>query len=213
MKQYTLILALSGILSLSAYATAHNTVPLPPKQISAVAGHYSSTYGYVHVKPAQGSVFTNFNGRRITVVKKSDGFYYSTLKLIGTIPITLRMSLAKVNGLQRVSLNKRTSKKVVAQQFKATPISSEWMSRLGEYRARAINGHSKITSVKFETQNGVVLIRLNSSKYAYPLIIKKGNRLVRPTIGRARQRHIEVWPRRDSLAAIIGNVRFVLEKR
>lgn len=212
MKKRILVLILSSILSLSAYAATLSVVPLAPKLINTIAGHYSSTYGYVHVKPKQNGVFTDFRGRRITGVKKSDGFYYTTFKLIKFIPISLRMSLDKVNGFHRVSLDRHGTTKVVAQQFTPTPISPEWMSRLGEYRAKAINGNSKITKVKFEIQNGVVLIRMNNNKYAYPLIVKKADRLARPTIGRPRQRHIEVWSEGKSLAAVIGNIRFRLDK-
>lgn len=212
MKKQILVLIVLGMLSLSAYAASLNVVPLPADKINAIAGHYSSTYGYVHVKPNQNGVFTHFRGRRVNGVKKSDGSYYSTFKIVGLIPISLRMSLEIVNGLHRITLDRHGSKKVVAQQFKATPISPDWTTRLGEYRIKAINGKSKFYKAKFETQNGVVLIRLNNSKYAYPLVAQKAGKLVRPSIGRARQRNIEVWPQGKSLAAVIGNIRFRLEK-
>jgi len=211
MKRRILTLII-GALSISAYAATLRVVPLTANELNAIAGHYSSTYGYVHVKPGKHGVFTNFNGRRISSVKKSDGHYYSTFKLIGLIPISLRMSLDKVNGLHRVSLDRHKVKKVVGQQFKPTPVPAAWTPRLGEYRATAVNGKSKIYKVKLETQQGVVLIRLNNSKYAYPLVTKGASRLVRPTIGRPRQRHMEVWPEGKSLAAIVGNIRFRLEK-
>lgn len=221
MKQCILTLALSGFVSLSAYAGTLNVVPLSADKIQAIAGHYSSTYGYVHVKPSQNGVFTDFKGRRITGVKKSDGFYYSTFRVAGIFPISLRLSLHRVDGLHRVSLSRHSSNKVVAQQFKATPISPQWMARLGEYRAKAVNGASKIAKVSFEMQQGVMLMRLNNGKYAYPLIsqtatkqaVQKAEKLVRPTIGRPKQRTMEVWPEGQSLAAVIGNVRFKLDKR
>jgi len=211
MKRLIFSLITIGALSLSAYAAPLTVVPLPANELNAIAGHYSSTYGYVHVKPDKQGMFTHFNGRRITGVKKSDGYYYSTLKLIGLIPISLRMSLDKVNGLHRVTLN-RPVKKIVAQQFKPTPLPAAWTTHLGEYRAKAVNGKSKIYKVKLETQGGIVLIRLNNSKYAYPLVMRKTNKLVRPTIGRPRQRHMAVWPEGKSLAAVVGNIRFRLEK-
>ena len=212
MKRRIFTLISLGIFSLTTYAATLSVVPMPASESKSIAGHYSSTYGYVHVKPDRHGVFTNFNGRRVTGVKKSDGHYYSTFKLIGLIPISLRMSLDKVNGMHRVTLDRHSVKKVVGQQFRPTPIPPTWLQRLGEYRVKAINGKSKISRVKLETQEGVVVIRFNNGKYAYPLVTQKANKLVRPTIGRPKQRHMEVWPEGKALAAIIGNIRFRLEK-
>lgn len=212
MKRRVITLIALSIFSLSAYAAALRVLPMPASESKSIAGHYSSTYGYVHVKPHQHGVFTNFNGRRVTGVKKSDGHYYSTFKLIGLIPISLRMSLHKVNGMNRVTLDSHAVKKVVGQQFKPTPIPQQWLSRLGEYRAKAINRKSKISRVRLETQEGVVLIRFNNEKYAYPLVTQMPNKLVRPTIGRPKQRHMKVWPEGKTLTAVIGKTLFKLEK-
>ncbi|MGB1309743.1 MAG: hypothetical protein ACPG47_00960 [Leucothrix sp.] len=212
MGNQILLLLSVCIISASTYAASLQTVPMPSTELNAIAGHYSSAYGYVHVKPNQHSVFTDFNGRRITGIKKSDGYYYSTFKLIGFIPISLRMSLDKVNGLHRVSLNEPSNKKIVGQQFRPTPISPYWQNRLGKYRVTTISGNARITRAQITAQDGILLIRLNNGKYAYPLVAQKPNKLVRPTIGRPQQRQMALWPEGNALAAIIGNTRLRLDK-
>jgi len=182
-------------LDLSAKSTLH-AVDFTAKELRDIQGHYSSIYGYLHVRVNGKSVNTRYDGKYIQLIKKSDGRFYARYKFLWIFPISIgkmSFSLKKTaKGKLQVIMHTNKTQQIVAQKFQARPIPAAWKKRLGNYKATNIKGNANIYKIRLAIQNGVLVSFTNNLNSPYPLIATSNTQLISPSAGHNNNRAINI---------------------
>lgn len=202
-------------LKLSAYSSSHVT-SFSKKELKTIQGHYSTIYGYLKINVKGRYVSTNFDGKHIQLMKKSNGHFYPKYKLLRIFPINLgdmSFSMKKIKGKNQILMhenNKRT--KVVAQKFEATAVPKVWKQRLGKYKASLIKGRSKIKQIRLAIKNSVLVAYINKISNPYPLLALSGTKIYSPSAGHNSNQDISISSNKNRLNLIYGKNSLMLKK-
>ena len=202
-------------LNLSAKTSLHY-VNFTAEELNNIQGHYSTVYGYLHIRVKGKSVNTRYDGKYIQLLKKSDGHFYARYKFLWIFPINIgKMSFTlkkTAKGKIQVVMHENNRHKVVAQKFVATPIPAAWKKRLGIYKATRLKGHSDIKKIRLAIQNGVLVSFSNNLNSPYPLIAKSNTQLVSPSAGHNYDRSIKISIAKQAIILEFDNNKIKLTK-
>ncbi len=183
------------LITSSSFAAPLHKVDFSADELQQFSGHYSSVFGYIHVQ-ANGNKLTTFaDGKRIYLVKKSDGKIYPVYKLLEIFPLKLgdiSLSIKAVEGKQRVVLYEKGESHLIAEKFNNRPIPNSWKPLLGQYQAEVVKGKSTIKTVHLKQINGVLLASINHGTTHYPLISLSPTHVSLPDTGNKKSLTIQI---------------------
>ncbi|MEE9445096.1 MAG: hypothetical protein V3V19_05475 [Cocleimonas sp.] len=206
-------------LSLSAKASLHQ-VDFSPQELKIIQGHYSTIYGYLYIQVRGKQVSTNFDGKYIQLVKKSNGRFYPRYKLLKLIPISLgSMSFSLNNninnnkGENQILMHQRNKKtQTVAQKFTASVVPNLWKQRLGKYKATLLKGDSKIKKIRLAIKRGVLVAYINKISNPYPLLALSASKIFSPSAGHNSDQPISILANKTGLNLNYADNKLILKK-
>lgn len=187
------------------------------QELKDISGHYSTIYGYLYINVVGRYVSTNFDGKHIRLIKKSNGRFYPHYKFLGIFPIKvsdLSFSLKSKNGKRQIQMHNKGEKnsQTVAQQFKATAIPQFWKQRLGRYKATLIKGDSDIKNIRLAIKSGVLVAYINKITKPYPLLASSASNLTSPSAGHNQSQAIKIVSSAKNITLQFDNNRLRLNK-
>jgi len=108
-------------------------------ELRAYTGRYATFAGVVTVREESGHLSTEFMGKKLRLVPRSDGMFGLRYKLLGLIPISLgeldRVGIgrAKVSGREIVMARVGGEEVLAGERIETVPIPESWLKRVGEY--------------------------------------------------------------------------------
>ena len=194
------------LLQFSVFAsTASHQVPFSEQELKNIQGHYSTVEGYIFIRVKRKQVSTNYKGKYIQLIKKSDGHIYPIYRFLKIFPIDLgefSFSLRVNQGKKQLLIHRNNKKtEVVAQQFKTKAIPKRWKERLGKYKTTLLKGKSRIKRIALRIKNGVLVAYINSDENPYPLLALSSSQIVTPATGyrKIQQINITFQPNKNTL--------------
>ena len=211
----TLIYFLLLPLNLSANASLHH-VNFTAEELKNIQGHYSTVYGYLHIRVRGKQVNTRYNGKYIQLIKKSDGHFYPRYKFLWVFPISIgnmSFTLKKTSrGKTQIVMHEKNTNRIVAQKFTPKPVPAAWKKRLGTYKATRLKGNANIKKVRLRIQNGVLVSFTNNLTSPYPLVAKSDTQLTSPSAGHNNDRAIKISIAKRSIILEYENNKLKLTK-
>ena len=211
----TLIYFLLAPLNLSANASLHH-VNFTTEELKSIQGHYSTVYGYLHIRVRGKHVNTRYDGKYIQLIKKSNGHFYPRYKFLWIFPIrigNMSFTLKKTSrGKTQIVMHEKNTRKVVAQKFVEKPVPAAWKKRLGTYKATRLKGNANIKKVRLTIQNGVLVSFTNNLTSPYPLVAKSDTQLTSPSAGHNNDRAIKISIAQRSIILEYENNKLKLTK-
>lgn len=213
---FYLLLVPLNLLAKSPTSSTLHYVNFTAEELKNIQGHYSTVYGYLHIRVNGKSVNTRYDGKYIQLIKKSDGHFYARYKFLWIFPVSIgKMSftLKKTHkGKIQIVLHNKNKSTIVAQKFTATPIPAAWKKRLGNYKATNLKGNAKIYKVRLAIKNGVLVSYSNNLSSPYPLIAKSDTQLISPSAGHNSDRSIKISITKQAIILEYDNNKIRLTK-
>ena len=157
--------------------TATKTPGFTAAELQQLRGHYSTSYGYYYVTSKNNVGITRSEGKRIYLIKHSDGRIYPVYKLLGFIPLKpsdTAFTLEQRRGRLMVIMHSIEKGKAVAEEigekFAPVKIGADWLRRTGRYKVRLVNGKSNLKTLHLKTKNHVFLASMNNDPTDYPFL-------------------------------------------
>lgn len=197
-------------------------VEFTPLELKTIQGHYSTIAGYVFIQVKGKQVSTEINGKKIQLIKKSDGRIYPQYKLLRLFPISLGSATFSVkphkNGTRIIMYQndkKRKTKtvRIVAQKFNPLSIPKLWKQRLGHYKAVLVKGKSKIRKIRLAIKRGVLVAYINKLQSPYPLLALSTRQLFSPSAGHNKDQKITIASIKNKLSLKYGNNHLMLQRQ
>ncbi len=188
-------------------------VDFTAQELKNIQGHYSTIYGYVYINVKGKYVSSNFDGKHIQLVKKTDGHFYPRYKLLRIFPINISdvsfsLKVAQNKSQKKIQILMHQKKKkqspikalarlkdrpqTVAQKFIPLAIPQYWKQRLGAYKATRIKGDSNIKKIRLNITNGILVAYINNITKPYPLLATSTSKLYSPSAGHNKSQPINI---------------------
>jgi len=220
MKNYKTLLVCTFLLLLLSFAplsakTSLHPVNFSEQELKTIQGHYSTIYGYLYIQVNGKQVSTNFDGKYIQLVKKSNGHFYPRYKLLRLIPISLgsmSFSLSNNKGKKQILMHQHKKTQIVAQKFTATVVPSLWKQRLGKYKATLLKGNSKIKKIRLAIKRGVLVAYINKITNPYPLLALSASKIFSPSAGHNNDQSISILANKKGLNLNYASNKLILKK-
>lgn len=220
MKNYKTLLVCTFLLLLLSFAplsakTSLHPVNFSEQELKTIQGHYSTIYGYLYIQVNGKQVSTNFDGKYIQLVKKSNGHFYPRYKLLRLIPISLgsmSFSLSNNKGKKQILMHQHKKTQIVAQKFTATVVPSLWKQRLGIYKATLLKGNSKIKKIRLAIKRGVLVAYINKITNPYPLLALSASKIFSPSAGHNNDQSISILANKKGLNLNYASNKLILKK-
>lgn len=206
MKLYTFtrlsFLLLLLVASNSYASTALHQVAFTSEELKNIQGHYSSIEGYIFIRVRGKQVSTNYKGKYIQLIKKSNGRIYPIYRFLRLFPIDLgefSFSFRIHQGKKQIVIHRNKKKDKVVAQFKAKAIPTVWRTRLGKYKTKLLKGKSKIKEIALRLKNGVLVAFINKNRNPYPLLALSSSEIITPSTGYHKDQRISISFRPDKI--------------
>ena len=125
-------------------------------ELKNIQGHYSTIYGYLYIRVRGQNVSTQYDGKYIQLVKKSNGHFYPRYRFLWIFPIqigNMSFTLKKMpKGKTQIIMHQNGKKRIVAQRFFAKPVPVAWKKRLGIYKASQLKGKTDIKKIRLSNR-------------------------------------------------------------
>ncbi len=186
-------------------------------ELKNIQGHYSTIYGYLYIRVRGQNVSTQYDGKYIQLVKKSNGHFYPRYRFLWIFPIqigNMSFTLKKMpKGKTQIIMHQNGKKRIVAQRFFAKPVPVAWKKRLGIYKASQLKGKTDIKKIRLAIQNGVLVAFSNNLNSPYPLIADSNWQLTSPSAGHNNKRTIKISLRKNDIILAFEQNKLLLQKQ
>ena len=213
-----LILSALFIGSSSSVFADNETVEFTPQEVRQLTGHYSTSYGYFHIRSNNGVVTTLAEGKRIYLRKKEDGLIYPVYKLLGLIPFAkddMAFSMKWARGRQLVILHtQENGKKItseVGEKFTPIPLSKAWQQRVGQYKLVSKSKPNTHLTFKLYIKNNLLIGIRSDDDTPYPLLPRSDTSAIIP--GSDEGHLVDLTVKNNQLFLLVGKNSYQLIKQ